>query len=320
MNWSKEFSSTELFFIIAFFLIYTIYFVRVIIIARKLKTTANSVAIKFLLRTLYMALLILGLLGPNFGITEIEARSTSKEIYLAFDLSTSMNANDVEPSRLDKAKSEFIALIDQYKSDKIGIMIFNGQANLYTPLTYDQEIIKNNITGLKTNLIKTSGTNINALLELAYEKFGNDQKSNNHSKICIVATDGENFEPIDYKWKAVFKKLNVNLYYIGIGTSVGSRIPVINGYKKDKNGNEIISILDIKQLAEISNKTGGNYYLVNNQKNQMSGLIDAINLLKKVNQTTNQQIVTNNKYVYFLLLALFFIFIDFLLSINILKL
>lgn len=138
MNWSREFSQTEIFFLVSFLVIYLIYFLRVFYIARKLKTSATSSTVKFIIRSMYLGLMSLALLGPNFGITELEARSASKDIYLAFDLSNSMNANDVEPSRLDKAKSEMVSLIEQYKSDKIGIMVFNSEAHVYTPLTFDQ--------------------------------------------------------------------------------------------------------------------------------------------------------------------------------------
>ncbi len=320
MNWTKEFSSNEFFIIAAFMLIYLIYFIKIFVISRKLKTSANFVLVKFILRIVYFALMVIALLGPNFGITEMEARSTGKDIYIGFDLSESMNAQDVEPSRLDKAKNELKNFVDQYKTDKIGLMIFNSEASLFTPLTFDHEIIKSDINSLSTSLLGSGGTDFNSILGLVYEKFNTNKSEETQSKIFVLVTDGENFENLDPQWNKLFKTLKINLFVIGIGTNSGAKIPKFNGFKKDKDGNEVVSILDIKQIAEITKNFEGEYFVINNQTNQIGKLQEQINLEKKSENTGNQQMVTNNKYVYFLLLALLFISIDFLVDINVIKL
>lgn len=320
MNWSREFSQTEFFFLISFALIYIIYFGRLFYISKKLKTSAASSSLKFIIRSTYLGLMSLALLGPNFGITELEARSSGKDIYLAFDLSLSMNANDVEPSRLDKIKSEITNLVDEFGTDKFGIMVFNSEAQVYTPLTFDHANLKNNIATLKTTLLSDGSTNFNAIFDLLIEKFGINSKKESQSKVGIIITDGENFQNIDNQNFKLIKKNNINLFIIGIGSQMGSKIPTLNGYKKDKNGQDVISVLDINQINEIAKQTGGQYFIVNNQRNQVADLIEKLNKVKSSSETINQQTVTYNKYMYFLLIALVFIILDFLLTVNVLKL
>jgi Ca-activated chloride channel homolog len=319
MNWIKELSATEASFIVVFFAIYLFYFLRLFFITKKLKTSANSVAIKFFLRISYFALLIIAGLGPNFGATEMEARNASKEIYFAFDLSNSMNATDVVPSRLDKAKISAVALLDRLPSEKVGIMIFDRDAHLYTPLTFDHEIIKNNIFGLNTSLLRSGGTNFNAILGLLYDKFNQQHPPDDHIKVAVLITDGENFENIDNQWYKLFKTLDIHVYLVALGTNEGGTIPTLNATKKDSDGNEIITKLDLEQIAEIAKKMSTSYYFVNNQKDQMSEIEAQINQLKGRDLDFNQKLVSSNKYVYFLFLAFFLLSIDFLFTVKILK-
>jgi Ca-activated chloride channel homolog len=320
MNWSREFSQTEIFFLVSFVLIYLIYFGRIFYISRKLKTSAASSSLKFIIRSIYLGLMSLALLGPNFGVTEFEARSASKDIYLAFDLSLSMNANDVEPSRLDRAKSETLNLIDEFKTDKIGLIVFNSAAQIYTPLTYDHQSLKNNINFLKTNLLPLGTTNFNSFFQLVVEKFGISTKKENRAKVVILITDGENFENIDNQYFTQTKNNEINLFIIGVGSQMGSKIPTPNGYKKDHNGQEVLSVLDINQISEIAKKTNGQYFVLNNQRNQINELTEKLGQVKSSSENINQQTVTYNKYMYFLLIALVFVIFDFLLTVNVLKL
>jgi Ca-activated chloride channel homolog len=320
MNWSREFSQTEIFFLVSFVLIYLIYFGRIFYISRKLKTSAASSSLKFIIRSIYLGLMSLALLGPNFGVTEFEARSASKDIYLAFDLSLSMNANDVEPSRLDRAKSEILSLIDQFKTDKFGIVVFNSEAHVYTPLTFDHESLKNNINSLKTNLLPRGTTDLNTFFDLIVDKFGINSKKENQAKVAVLITDGENFENIDNQYFTLIKKNNINLFIIGVGSQMGSKIPTLNGFKKDKDGQEVVTILDIDQINEIAKQTNGQYFVLNNQKNQLNELIEKLNQVKNSSESIDQQTVTYNKYMYFLLIALIFVILDFLLTVNVLKL
>jgi Ca-activated chloride channel family protein len=118
----------------------------------------------------------------------------------------------------------------------------------------------------------------------------------------------------------LIKKNNIDLFIIGVGSQMGSKIPTLNGFKKDKNGQDVVSILDINQINDIAKQTGGQYFIVNDQRNQVADLIEKLSQIKSSSDTINQQMVTYNKYIYFLLIALIFIILDFLLTVNVLKL
>lgn len=316
MNWSREFGRTEIWFTIIFIIIYVIYFFRIWYISRKLKTSANASIIKFILRGLYMGFLILGLLGPSFGVSENEARATSKDIYLAYDLSLSMNASDVAPSRIDKSKNETMLLLNNFQSNRIGIILFNTIAQIYSPLTFDQETLRSQIQQIKTSKLPASGTDFNVLFELLIEKF---QKQSNHIKAAIIMTDGENFNAINEEYLRKIKELNINIIFLAVGTSAGSPIPTSAGFKKDKIGENVITNLDVKQVASIINKTGGAYFVLNNEQNQLKDLVQFINKLT-ISDKNLQKSIIYNKYIYFLIPALLLIIIDFLSTVNVMKL
>jgi Ca-activated chloride channel family protein len=228
-----------------------------------------------------------------------------------------MNANDVAPSRLDKAKNEIINIIDQFKTDKLGIIIFNSEAVLSLPLTYDHDIVKNRILNLKTSDLNRGSTEINSLLELINIKFANPDPS--QTRVCLLITDGEFFIETN---KNHIKKLlssNIHVVTLGVGTQLGGKIPVINGFKKDKNNNVITSYLNIKQIAELASITNGNYFILNNQKNEINSLSDYIKTLKS-NQNYLNQTVTYNKFSYFILIGILLLCIDYLTTVNVLKL
>jgi Ca-activated chloride channel homolog len=319
MNWSKDFSTTELTFIILFLAIYSIYWLRLWWISKKLKLSYSSFIIKLVIRSIYFALMIFALMGPNFGISELEARNIGKDIFIGVDLSESMNANDVEPSRLDKVKNELINLVNLFKTDKIGLAVFNTEASLYTPLTYDHDLLKNDILYLRTGLLSKGSTDFNAIFELVFQKFSEMKNYENHSKVFVLITDGESFWNLENQWYNKFKTLGIELFVLGVGTSQGGKIPILNGYKKDKSGHEVVTSLNLVQIADIAKKANGQYFLLNNQNQQISQLQEAIQNVKKSQNTLNQQMVTNNKYVYFLLIALLLVAVDFLLNITILK-
>lgn len=317
MNFSREFTQTEYFFLISFLLIYLIYFFRVFYAARKLKTTAISSIFKFIVRTLYLGLMILALLGPNFGVTEAEARASGKDIFLVFDLSDSMNANDVEPSRLDKAKSEALTLIDRFKADRLGIMVFNSEAYIFAPLTFDQENIKNSIRSLNTSLLKTGSTDLNPALNLLHEKLAENSK--NRGKVAVIITDGEAHYGVSQPELDRLKRNNVHLYFYAVGTPDGGNIPQSGGFKKDKLGERVVTTLDIKSVSGFAKAAGGDYFILNNQQNDLPKLVEKIAQVVSSADDINQQTVTYNKYTFFLLLALVFIGIDFLITLRILK-
>ena len=171
MNWIKPLTIVEYVFIGIFLLVYIVYFIRTYIIAKRLGTTARSVVIKFFIRTAYLGLCIIGLLGPSFGVSEIEAQASGKDVYFAFDVSKSMDAIDIEPTRLEKVKFELIKSLNVLKSDRVGIVVFSSNAYVHIPLTYDKDALQLFIQKLSSDLFTESGTDINAALKLIQAKF-----------------------------------------------------------------------------------------------------------------------------------------------------
>ncbi len=317
MNFSREFTRVEYLFLISFVLIYLFYFYRVFSAARKLKTSATSSVFKFLVRSIYLGLMSLAVLGPNFGVTETEARATGRDIFVAFDLSESMNANDVEPSRIDKTKSEMLGLIDRFKSDRIGVMVFNSEAYVLTPLTFDQENIRNSVRTLRTSLLGRGSTDLNPVLGLLNEKLGTGAQ--NRGKVGVIITDGEAHYPLDQQAAQLLKKNNVRLFFVGVGTLGGSRIPAMQGYKQDKEGKDIVTSLEVDKISAFARATGGEYFILTNLQNDLPALADKIALVVSSSDDLKRQSVTYNKYIFFLLLALIFVGVDFLITVKVLK-
>lgn len=317
MNFSRTFGQIEYLFLSVFIILYLIYFVRMITAARKLKVSANSLIFKFFIRSIYVSLIFLALLGPNFGVTETEARVSGKDIFIAFDLSESMNANDVEPSRLEKAKSETLKLVENFKSDRIGVLIFNSDAFVFSPLTFDSESIKSTIQSLKTSQLKNGSTDFNPVFTLLNEKFGSSTKE--RAKVAVIISDGEIHFPNDNREIEKLKQNNISLFFYAVGTTAGGKVPKGSSFKKDKEGNEVLSILDIENISKFSKQTGGNYFILDNEKNDREALTEAINQVFGSTVDINSHTVTYNKYIFFLLLALVFVSIDFLITVKVLK-
>lgn len=317
MNFSRGFTQVEYFFLISFGLIYLFYFYRVFYAAYKLKTTATTSVFKFLVRSVYIGLMFVALLGPNFGVTVKEARASGKDIYFVLDLSESMNANDVEPTRLDRSKNEMLNLMDRFAADRIGLIAFNSDAHMLAPLTFDHKNIKNMLLSIKTSSIPKGSTDLTQVFELLNQKT--NQSSKNRGKVAVILTDGEIHEPINQGLINELKKNNVYLYYFGVGTLNGGKIPTSQGFKKDKYGNEVITKLDINKLNDLAKASDSEYFILNNEKNELQSLSQKMMQVVSSTADLNKQTVTYNKFVFFLLLALIFVGIDFLITIKVLK-
>ena len=272
MIWDKQLSEMEYIFIGIFLAIYVLYIARTLWIANKLGTTARSILLKFFLRSVYFGLIIMALLGPSFGKTEIEAQATGKDIYLAIDLSKSMDAVDIEPSRLEKVKFELLKNLIDLKSNRVGLIIFSSDAYIHSPLTFDQDALKLFIQRLNTGIIAEGGTNLNAVFELTNQKFLSNKTSNNRAKVIILITDGEDFGEIDSKMLKAVVQNKINVLILGVGTQQGGKIKLVNktdisgkfSFKKDKNGKEIETHLNPDFLKKLAISTNGFYFELNN--------------------------------------------------------
>ena len=315
MNFQEDIGIFELSLVSLFFMFYFLYLVRIYKINQQIKVNLKAVFMKFILRVTFFTLLIISLLGPNFGIKEEKVEVVGKDIMIAVDLSESMNANDIQPSRIEKVKFEIKKIVDEFSGDRIGIIMFSGEAFVQCPLTYDKNALNLFVETLNTGLVPNSGTDFGPPLELGLSKLQDENSGDNDfkSKIIILFSDGEDFgEDTDQSIEKI-KENSLKLFSVGIGTNEGSKIlDDFGNFKKDNEGNDVITKLNSSSLRETADKTGGKYYEISKNKNEINQMITEIKNIKGdiIDQQTSN--ISENKYFYFLLSALVLVAIDFI--------
>jgi Ca-activated chloride channel homolog len=239
--------------------------------------------IKIVALLIGFALLIICLADPSSSGSKQLNSANSKEIVFALDLSNSMLATDVAPSRLDKAKQLINKLIDTNLQDKIGLVVFAGNAYIAVPITIDVESIKMNLASVNPNVLPTQGTNISEAIIRASECFNAKRDG---GKAIVLITDGEDHEDGVSKAIEKCKNENIKIITVGVGSEEGAKI--INAEtqqaKLDADGKEIISKLNEKELQTIAKDGNGEYIhlqnlqdastLINNQLSSLAGLIE----------------------------------------------
>lgn len=322
MNFLKSLDYSELTLFFLFIIFYSIYIVRIYRINKKIEVSIKKVIYKLILRSFYFFLMIIALLGPSFGDNKKEVNIVGKDIMILVDLSESMNADDIKPTRLEKVKFEMKKIIDQFSSDRIGIIMFSSEAYVQCPLTYDKNALNLFIETLNTSLVPNSGTDFGPALELSLSKL-EDETSNNkeiNSKVIILISDGEDFGEDTESSLEQIKSSSIKLFSVGIGSTKGSKILLRNGkFKKDNEGNDVITKLNSNSLKETASYTGGKYFEISNEMNQTDNLISEIVNIKGDYIESKTVDVTENKYFYFLFSALILMLIDFTFSFKIIS-
>ena len=315
MNFLEDIGLFELSLISIFFIFYFIYLVRIYKIGKQIKVNLRGVFIKFFIRILFFTLMIISLLGPNFGVREEKVEVIGKDIIIAVDLSESMNANDIQPTRIEKVKFEIKRIINEFDNDRIGIIMFSGEAFVQCPLTYDRNALNLFVETLNTGLVPKSGTDFGPPLELGLSKLQDESSDGKDikSKIIILFSDGEDFGDNTEESIEKIKENSLKLFSVGIGTKEGSKIKDDFGkFKKDNEGKDVITKLNSSSLKETADKTGGKYYEISKNKNEISQMINEIKNIKGDVIDQKMSNVSDNKYFYFLLCALILIAIDFI--------
>lgn len=317
MDWYRELGLTELIFIAAFLVLYALYLFRVIQVARILNTPFTRVFIKLFLRTLFFALLVMAILGPSFGGSKREVKSIGKDIMICVDLSKSMDAFDIQPTRLEKVKNEMKKLVAAFNSDRIGLIIFGSEAFMQCPLTYDQNALNLFIETMNTGLVPVGGTDFAPALRMALDKLEKDEQVNEpKSKVVILISDGEDFGEDTNEVVNEVENRDIKLFTLGVGTEKGGNIYAGNGVKKDREGSPVLTKLNSRSLRSIADKTGGQYFEINESKNDVSRLINTISRIEGQLRDARLVDVTANKYFYFLVVATALLLLDILVNIK----
>ena len=220
--------------------------------------------IKFILFIIGISFLILGICNLQTGSKMKDVKREGADIMVCLDVSNSMLAQDLTPNRLERSKIAIENMVNKLQGDRLGIIVFAGEAYVQLPITTDYSTAKLFLDGINTKIVPTQGTNIADAINKAVESFGKDEGKN---KAIVVITDGENNE--DAKESAVdaaeeAAKKNIVIHTIGVGSESGVPIPniidgVVSGFKKDNEGNTIVTKLDPKILQDISSATNGVY-------------------------------------------------------------
>ncbi len=321
MIWSGRFGSLELFFTLLFGVSYILYIYRAVRAAKSLGTGYRRVFYKVALRAAYFCLFIVALLGPSIGESTKEIKAIGKDIFIAIDLSESMNAFDIPPTRLEKIKFELKEIVEAFSSDRIGLIMFSNEAYVQCPLTYDKSAINLFIETLNTTLVPNTGTDFGPPLKMALGKISDSEETvtRQKSKIIILISDGEDFGENAADIAKTIEEEGIKLFTLGIGTSQGSKIMTQRGFKKDRNGQDVVTKLNATSLKRVASATNGQYFEINGSQNDVEKLINTIGDIEGELRDSKTMDVSANKYYYFLGLALLLIFLDAVIKIRTVK-
>lgn len=235
--------------------------------------------VKFWLMTSAVALLIVMLARPQMGTKINQEQRQGIEVIIALDISNSMKAEDVAPSRLDKSKMLIENLVDNFTNDKIGLIVFAGDAFVQLPITSDYVSAKMFLQNITPELIAAQGTNLAEAIDLSSHSFTKQEKV---GRAIIVITDGEDHEGGVEKVAKAAKKNGIRIFVLGVGSAKGVPIPDGNGgYMKDKTGQEVMSALNEDMCKQIAAAGGGAYIHVDNNNIAQRQLDNEIAKLQK---------------------------------------
>tara|TARA_R110002050_G_scaffold300621_1_gene471005 strand:- start:34853 stop:35890 length:1038 start_codon:yes stop_codon:yes gene_type:complete len=256
--------------------------------------------------------LILGIANPQIGSKLYESKREGIDLILAVDVSNSMLAEDIRPNRLERTRMGVEKLIDNLQGDRLGIVIFAGRAYVQLPLTTDYAAAKLFTNSLSTNSVNNQGTSIGAALEMSLQSFDYSTKT---SKAIIIVTDGEDHEEDAIKLAREAKERGVTIYTIGMGSAQGAPIPVYRngvqlGYKKDKDGNTIITKLNEAMLTDIADIGGGKFFRANNGNIGLRTILEEINKLETTEMESKIFSDYEDRFQYFLLAALMLLILE----------
>ena len=243
---------------------------------------------------------------------------------IALDLSASMNAEDVKPNRLDKAKYEINRLIERLKGDRVGLIIFTGEAYLQSPMTLDYSALRLFLNIADTDQMPSTTTDFASALEMAKKAFESIEESNaTAAKVLLVISDGED-QGDDFA--DPLKELtsdNIQIYTLGIGTANGAAIPLYEkdtgnllGYKRDNSGKVVTTKLENGRLREIAEAGGGQYYEIQRGNDGIDSFLARVDELEKGEFSSQEYADFKNQYQWMAGLALITLFIAFIIPIS----
>jgi len=269
---------------------------------------------KFVLVSLGLVFIIFGLARPQFGSKLREIKREGVEIIIALDVSNSMMAEDIKPNRLERAKLDIAKLVDRLVNDKIGLIVFAGDAYTQIPITTDYVSAKLFLNSISTDIVPRQGTAIGSAIELGMKSFTQQEES---SKALIIITDGENHEDDATEAAKLAAVRGITVHTIGIGSPQGAPIPVNTPggdktYWNDKDGNTVISKLDEGMLRRVAAGGKGTYIRSTSSRVGLDKLFEEINRMEKQELESRIYSEYDERFQYLFALGLFFLLLEFM--------
>ena len=241
--------------------------------------SSSRKSLKFWLMIAALALLIVMLARPHMGTKISQEKRKGIEVIISLDISNSMRAEDVVPSRLDKSKMLVENMVDNFTNDKVGLVVFAGDAFIQLPITSDYVSAKMFLQNTDPSLIATQGTDLAGAIELSSKSFTQQDKV---GRAILIITDGEDHEGGAIEAAEKARKNGIRVFVLGVGSTKGSPVPDGNGgYMKDNSGQEVISALNEEMCKQVAQAGGGAYIHVDNTSLAQRQLNDELTKLQK---------------------------------------
>lgn len=272
--------------------------------------------LKVWLQIIAFALIIVAIANPQIGSKLEEVKREGIDIMIALDVSNSMNAEDLQPNRLERAKQIITKIVDKLKGDRIGIIVFAGEAYIQLPITSDYAAAKLFLNTINTGYIPTQGTAIGNAIDLATKALTAREEKKHRSKVILVITDGENHEDDAISAAKNASENGIIIHTMGFGSPNGVPIPVYKnnkmvGYKTDKDGNTIITKLNESLLQQIASIGNGIYIRGTNSNASLNSFLDEINKLEKTELASQIFTEYESRFQYLIALALILLTIEY---------
>ncbi|MDZ7773795.1 MAG: VWA domain-containing protein [Balneolaceae bacterium] len=257
--------------------------------------------------SLYLGLLFLAiaLAGPKIGTEVREVQRQGVDLLVALDLSASMNAEDIRPSRLDKAKYEISRLVDRLEGDRVGLVVFTGDAYLQSPMTLDYSAMRLFLDIVDSDQMPSTSTDFSAAMETArqaFESIDEESGSTEAAKVMLILSDGENHGEGYSQELEALTSMGVSIYTVGIGTTAGANIPLYDasgsliGNKRDAQGQVVTTRLEPQVLRDIAGQGDGEYYAIETGGESIDGFLGRLDELQQGEFASQEYADYKNQY------------------------
>ncbi len=268
--------------------------------------------LKILVLCLAFACLAMALVNPKIGTKLETVKRQGVDIVFAVDVSKSMLAEDIAPNRLEKSKQLVTQIINNLASDRVGIIAYAGKAFPQLPITTDFSSAKMFLQSMNTDMLSSQGTAINEAIELAKTYFDDEEQTN---RVLIIISDGEDHSEIATNVAEEASDEGIRIFTIGVGDVKGGPIPikrngVLLNYKKDSQGETVVTKLNEETLKEIANEANGAYINGNNTAKVIDEIKDILNRMDKTEFEAKEFADFKDQFQWFLGFAIVFLFID----------